>query len=194
MTSAYHHVYFCHFSNKLTQKNTLKKKSKYLTQQLTSVRSLGIVNWLQTRKTILFQVKFLEKSVNKVDAQVEEQLWVNQSPLVRSITRRVLRQWVMYFWRWRVLDANLFISLAESEEQMNFSQQSPKMLKIATDIFIHIFLLFLGLFLKIFSKIFRWVPLRVCYTAIFSVVTQRSSPLTAAEKKKTFLSLCCFWC
>ena len=147
MTSAYHHVYFCHFSNKLTQKNTLKKKSKYLTQQLTSVRSLGIVNWLQTRKTILFQVKFLEKSVNKVDAQVEEQLWVNQSPLVRSITRRVLRQWVMYFWRWRVLDANLFISLAESEEQMNFSQQSPKMLKIATDIFIHTFLLFLGLFL-----------------------------------------------
>ena len=35
--------------------------------------------------------------------------------------------------------ANLFISLAESEEQMNFSQQSPKMLKIATDIFIHTF-------------------------------------------------------
>ena len=67
---------------------------------------------------------------------------------------------------------------------MNFSQQSPKMLKIATDIFIHTFLLFLGLFLKIFSKIFRWVPLLVCYTAIFSVVTQRSSPLTAAEKKK----------
>ena len=84
MTSAYHHVYFCHFSNKLTQKNTLKKKSKYLTQQLTSVRSLGIVNWLQTRKTILFQVKFSEKSVIIVDGQAEEQLWLNQSPLVRS--------------------------------------------------------------------------------------------------------------
>ena len=30
----------------------------------------------------------------------------------------------------------------------------------------------------------------VCYTAVFSVVTQRSSPLTAAEKRTTFLSLC----
>ena len=39
---------------------------------------------------------------------------------------------------------------------MNFSQQSPKMFKIASDIFIHAFLLFLGLFFKIF----RWVPLK----------------------------------
>ena len=38
---------------------------------------------------------------------------------------------------------------------MNFSQQSPEMFKIASDIFIHAFLFFLGLFLKIF----RWVPL-----------------------------------
>ena len=30
----------------------------------------------------------------------------------------------------------------------------------------------------------------VCYTAVFSVVTQRSSPLTAAENRTTFLSLC----
>ena len=29
----------------------------------------------------------------------------------------------------------------------------------------------------------------VCYTAVFSVVTQRSSPLTAAENRTTFLSL-----
>ena len=28
----------------------------------------------------------------------------------------------------------------------------------------------------------------VCYTAVFSVVTQRSSPLTAAENRTTFLS------
>ena len=41
------------------------------------------------------------------------------------------------------------ISLAGSEEQINFSQQCPKMFKIASDIFIHAFLLFLGLFLKI---------------------------------------------
>ena len=28
----------------------------------------------------------------------------------------------------------------------------------------------------------------VCYTAVFRVVTQRSSPLTAAENRTTFLS------
>ena len=31
------HLASCMYSNKLTQKNTLKKKSKYLTQQLTSL-------------------------------------------------------------------------------------------------------------------------------------------------------------
>ena len=30
----------------------------------------------------------------------------------------------------------------------------------------------------------------VCYSAVFSVVTQRSSPQTAAEIRTTFLSLC----
>ena len=30
----------------------------------------------------------------------------------------------------------------------------------------------------------------VCYTAVFSVVTQHSSPQTAAENRTTFLSLC----
>ena len=54
-----------------------------------------------------------------------------------------------------MLAGNLFISLAGNEEQINFSQQSPKMLKIASDVFIRAFLLFLSLFLKIFS----WVPL-----------------------------------
>ena len=49
-----------------------------------------------------------------------------------------------------LLAGNLFISLAGSEEQMNFSQQSPKMFKIASDIFIHAFLLFLGLFFQNF--------------------------------------------
>ena len=33
-------------------------------------------------------------------------------------------------------------------------------------------------------------PWVVCYTAVFSVVTQRSSPQTAAENRTTFLSLC----
>ena len=38
---------------------------------------------------------------------------------------------------------------------MHVSQQSPKMLKMALEIFTHALLLFLGLFLKSF----RWVPL-----------------------------------
>ena len=41
-----------------------------------------------------------------------------------------------------------------SEEQINFPQQSPKILKMASESFIHALLLFLGLFLKIS----RWVP------------------------------------
>ena len=51
--------------------------------------------------------------------------------------------------------ASSSISLAGSEERINFSQQSPKMLKMASKSFIHALLLFLGLFLKIS----RWVPL-----------------------------------
>ena len=30
----------------------------------------------------------------------------------------------------------------------------------------------------------------ICYTAVFSVIMQHSSPLTAAENQTTFLSLC----
>ena len=52
-----------------------------------------------------------------------------------------------------LLAGNSSISLARSEEQINFSQQSPKMLKMASESFIHALLLFLGLFLKIS----RWV-------------------------------------
>ena len=51
-----------------------------------------------------------------------------------------------------LLAGNLFISLAGSEKQMNFYQQSPKMFKIASEIFIRAFLLFLGLFLKNFPS------------------------------------------
>ena len=36
----------------------------------------------------------------------------------------------------------------------------------------------------------RSYELILCYTAVVSVVTQRSSPLTAAENRATFLSLC----
>ena len=57
--------------------------------------------------------------------------------------------------RCTLLAGNSSISLAGSEEQINFSQQSPKMLKMASEISVHALLLFLGLFLKIS----RWVPL-----------------------------------
>ena len=53
--------------------------------------------------------------------------------------------------------ASSSISLAGSEEQINFSQQSPKMLKMASESLIHALLLFLGLFLKISP----WVPLEI---------------------------------
>ena len=54
-----------------------------------------------------------------------------------------------------LLGRNSSISLAGSEEQINFSQQSPKMLKMASETFIHTLLFLLGLFLKIS----RCVPL-----------------------------------
>ena len=52
--------------------------------------------------------------------------------------------------RCTLLAGNSSISLAGSEEKrINFSQQSPKMLKMASESFIHVLLLFLDLFLKI---------------------------------------------
>ena len=42
---------------------------------------------------------------------------------------------------------------------------------------------------SVFSrKCFSSVDAVVCYTAVFRVVTQRSSPLTAAENRTTFFS------
>ena len=58
------------------------------------------------------------------------------------------------FW---LLAGNSSISLAGSEEQISFFQQSPKMLRIVSENFIHALLLFFGLFLKIS----RWVPLKM---------------------------------
>ena len=57
--------------------------------------------------------------------------------------------------RCTLLAGNSSISLAGSEEQINFSQQSPKMLKMVSESFVHALLLFLRLFLKIS----RWVLL-----------------------------------
>ena len=59
--------------------------------------------------------------------------------------------------RCTLLAGNSSVSLARSEEQITFCQQSPKMLKMASESFIHALLLFLGLFLKIS----RWVPLHI---------------------------------
>ena len=58
--------------------------------------------------------------------------------------------------RCTLLAGNSSISLAGSEDKrINFSQQSPKMLKMASESFIHVLLMFLDLFLKISP----WVPL-----------------------------------
>ena len=48
-----------------------------------------------------------------------------------------------------LLAGNSSTSLAGSGEQINFSQKSPKMLKMASESFIHALLLFSSLFLKI---------------------------------------------
>ena len=51
--------------------------------------------------------------------------------------------------RCTLLAGNSFVSLAGSGEQKNLCQQSPKMLKTASESFIHALVLFFGLFLKI---------------------------------------------
>ena len=51
-------------------------------------------------------------------------------------------------YRCTLLAGNSSISLAESEELITFSQKSPKMLKMASESFVHFLLLFLGLFSK----------------------------------------------
>ena len=53
-----------------------------------------------------------------------------------------------------MLAGNTSNSLAGSEEQINFSQHSPKMLKMASESFILALLLFLGLFFEMSC----WVP------------------------------------
>ena len=46
--------------------------------------------------------------------------------------------------RCTLLAGNSFISLAGSEEQIKFSQKSPKMPEVASKSFIHALMLFLG--------------------------------------------------
>ena len=58
--------------------------------------------------------------------------------------------------RFTLLVGNSSISLAGSEEQIDFCQQSPKILKMASESFILALLLLLGLFLKIS----RWMPVK----------------------------------
>ena len=68
-----------------------------------------------------------------------------------------------------MLAGNSSISLAGSEEQIIFYQQSPKLLKIVSENFIHALLLFLGLFLKIS----RWVPLIVGEVDVIDLIQCR---------------------
>ena len=62
------------------------------------------------------------------------------------------------------LHGNPSISLAGTEKQINFSQQSPKMLKMASTSFIHALLLFLGLFLRISGWCPWWIKASLIVT------------------------------
>ena len=76
--------------------------------------------------------------------------------------------------RCTLLAGNSSISLAGSEDkQIKFSQQSPKMLKMASESFIHALSLFLGLFLKIS----RLVPLNSQMTVSSSETINLVIPL-----------------
>ena len=50
------------------------------------------------------------------------------------------------------------------------------------------FIFFLSKTVAMLIKLLLFSKTLVCYTAVFSVFTQRSSPLTAAENRTTFLS------
>ena len=73
-----------------------------------------------------------------------------------DLLSRVTAKLASNFWTYVRLTS---ISPAGSEEQIIFSQQSPKILKMASESFIHALLLFLGLFFKIS----RWVPLYILF-------------------------------
>ena len=68
-----------------------------------------------------------------------------------------------------LLAGNSSISLQGSEEQLNVFQQSPKMLKMASESLIHALLLFLVLFLKI-SRCVPLSPSPASVTQAFSLV------------------------
>ena len=86
-----------------------------------------------------------------------------------------------------MLAGNSAISLSESEEQINMSQQSPKMLKMASESFIHSLLLVLGLFLKIS----RWVPLYMRFRIMTSVEEEESYFVGTQFKWYFFSSFFC---
>ena len=74
-----------------------------------------------------------------------------------------------------MLAGNSFVRLAGSEELTNFSQQSPKMLKLASESFIHALLLFLGLVFKISHR----VPLK-----FYSFVSNSLSYICHTQKQQ----------
>ena len=82
--------------------------------------------------------------------------WLGSLFLIKVPTYPVVAPWLQVAGcRCTLLAVNSSISLAGSEEQIHFSQQSAKMLKMASESSIHALLLLLGLFVKISY----WVPL-----------------------------------
>ena len=76
---------FLYLSYKLTQKNTLKKNRRYLTQQLTSVLSLGIVTWYRIHKNSIQKWRKISNISdvrrNSTTRWLKINPTVNQSPL-----------------------------------------------------------------------------------------------------------------
>ena len=90
-----------------------------------------------------------------------------------------------------LLAGNSSFCLAGSEEQINFFQQSPKMLKMASESFIHALLLCLGLFLKIS----HWAPLSSENQNEIDGVVSRSKQLRGRQSHVSTLcdsKLLCF--
>ena len=97
---------------------------------------------------------------------------------------RVTAKLASNFWTYVRLTS---ISPAGSEEQIIFSQQSPKILKMASESFIHALLLFLGLFFKIS----RWVPLYILFAYNLIIGRCKTASQNQLERVRNGIKIGC---
>ena len=101
-----------------------------------------------------------------------------------DLLSRVTAKLASNFWTYVRLTS---ISPAESEEQIIFSQQSPKILKMASESFIHALLLFLGLFFKIS----RWVPLYILFAYNLIIGRCKTASQNQLERVRNGIKIGC---